>query len=130
MGFFPPILLLWASASFLWIVVFYVIKVEGGMERRASQVAFAVAVLLYLFSKLFLLPQVLFYAPFADRVPSNLQFIPVLGIPLLTLLVALGAVWLYFRKRQFRSLFASYLIFVTVDALLSLVIYIPRWLEG
>jgi hypothetical protein len=129
-GFFPPVILLWAFASFLWIVGFYLVKVEGGMERRASQVAFVVAVLLYLFSKLFLMPGVLFYAPLLGRLPSHLEFIPVLGTPLLTLLVALGAVWFYFRKRPYRSLLASYLIFVAVDALLSLIIYVPRWLEG
>jgi len=129
-GFFPPVVLLWAFGSFLWVVGFYVFKVEGGMERRASQVAFVVAILIYLFSKLFLMPAVLFYAPFLDRVPESLQFIPVLGTLLLTLLAALGAVWLYFRKRPYRSLFASYLIFVAVDVLLSLIIYVPRWLAG
>jgi len=130
LGFFPPVLLLWTFASFIWVVVFYFVRVEGGMERRTSQVAFVVAILLYLLSKLFLLPAVLFYAPFLDRVPSNLQFIPVVGTPLFTMLVALGAVWFYFRKREYRSLLASYLIFVMTDALLSLIIYVPRWLAG
>jgi hypothetical protein len=130
LGFFPPVFLLWTFASFVWVVVFYVIKAEGGMERRASQVAFVVAILLYLFSKLFLMPAVLFYAPFVDRLPSNLQFVPVIGTPIFTLLVALGAVWFYFRKREYRSLLASYLIFVAIDALLSLIIYVPSWLAG
>jgi hypothetical protein len=130
LGFFPPVLLLWTFASFLWVVIFYFVRVEGGMERRASQVAFVVAILLYLFSKLFLMPAVLFYAPFLDRVPSNLQFIPVVGTALFTLLVALGAVWLYFRKQEYRSLLVSYLIFVLTDASLSLIIYVPRWLAG
>lgn len=129
-GFFPPVFLLWTFASFIWVIVFYFVRVEGGMERRASQVALAVAILLYLLSKLFLMPAVLFYAPFLDRVPSSLQFIPVIGTPLFTLLVALGAVWFYFRRREYRSLLASYVIFVTIDALLSLIIYVPRWLEG
>jgi hypothetical protein len=130
LGFFPPVLLLWTFASFIWVVIFYFVRVEGGMERRASQVAFVVAILLYLLSKLFLMPAVLFYAPFLDRVPSNRQSIPVVGTPLFTLLVALGAVWFYFRKREYRSLLASYLIFVLTDALLSLIIYVPRWLAG
>jgi hypothetical protein len=130
LGVFPPVLLLWTFASFVWMVVFYFVRVEGGMERRASQVAFVVAILLYLLSKLFLMPAVLFYAPFLDRLPSNLQFIPVIGTPLFTLLVALGAVWFYYRKREYRSLLASYLIFVMTDALLSLIIYVPRWLAG
>ena len=129
-GFFPPVLLLWTFVSFVWVIVFYFVRVEGGMERRASQVALLVAVLLYLGSKLLLMPGVLLYAPFLDRLPSNLQFITVIGTPLFTLLVALGAVWLYFRRREYRSLFATYLIFVMTDALLSMIIYVPRWLEG
>ena len=129
-GFFPPVFMLWSFASFFWVIAFYFVKVEGGMERRTSQVAFGVAVLLYLGCKLFLMPSVLFYAPFLDRLPPNLQFIPVIGTPIFTLLVALGAVWLYYRRREYRSLFATYLIFVMTDALLSLIIYVPRWLEG
>jgi hypothetical protein len=126
----PAVLLLWTFASFVWIAVFCFVRVEGGMERRASQVAFAVAIVLYLLCKVFLMPAMLFYPPFIDRVPPHLQFIPVLGTPLFTLLVALGAVWFYFRKREHRSLIASYLIFVMTDALLSLIIYMPRWLAG
>jgi hypothetical protein len=30
LGFFPPIFLLWTIASFVWVVAFYMIKVEGG----------------------------------------------------------------------------------------------------
>jgi len=128
LGFFPPIFLLWTITSFVWVVGFYFVKVEGGLDRRASQVALVVAILIYLFSKLFLVPAVLFYAPFWDRLPANLQFISVLGTPLFTLLVALGAVYLYLRRSQFKSLFPAYLIFVITDSLLSLIIYIPTWL--
>jgi hypothetical protein len=85
---------------------------------------------LYLFSKLFLMPGPLFYAPFQDNLPPNLQFVPVIGTPVFTLLVALGAVWIYFRRTDYRSLFAAYVIFVVTDAVLSLAIYVPRWLQG
>ncbi|MBC7261171.1 MAG: hypothetical protein H5T63_04075 [Chloroflexi bacterium] len=129
-GFFPAIFLLWSFASFVWIVLFYFIKVEGGLDRRPSQIALAVAILLYLFSKLFLMPGVLFYAPLLDKLPPNLHFLPVLGTPLFTLLAALGALWLYFRRSQYHTLFTAYLIFVLTDSLLSLMIYVPRWLEG
>lgn len=130
LGFFPPVFLLWTFASFIWIVLFYIVKVEGGLERRPSQFALVVAVLLYLASKLFLLPGVLLYAPFLDRFPASLQAVPVLGTPLFTLLVALGAVYIYFRRQQYRSLLAAYLIFVVTDSLLSLFIYVPGWLAG
>jgi len=130
LGFFPPILLLWSFASLLWVIGFYFIKTEGGLDRRPAQIALVVAILLYLFSKLFLMPGVLFYAPFLDRLPENLQFISVLGTPFLTLLAALGALWLYFRRTPYRSLFVAYVIFVLTDSFLSLIIYVPRWLTG
>jgi hypothetical protein len=131
LGFFPPVLLLWSFASFFWIIIFYFVKTEGGLDRRPAQIALVVAILLYLFSKLFLMPGVvLSYAPFLDSLPGNLQFISQLGTPLLTLLAALGALWLYFRRRPYRSLFAAWVIVVLTDALLSLIIYVPRWLAG
>lgn len=130
LGFFPPIFLLWNFAPFAWVIVFYFVKVEGGLDRRPAQVALVIAILLYLFSKLFLMPGVLLYAPLLDKLPPNLHFLPVLGTPLFTLLAALGALWLYFRRTKYRSLFTAYLIFVLTDLLLSLIIYVPRWLEG
>ena len=36
LGFFPPIFLLWAFASFVWVVLFYVVKVEGGTGASTS----------------------------------------------------------------------------------------------
>lgn len=130
LGFFPPVFLLWTFVSFIWIVLFYFVKVEGGLDRRLPQVALVIAIVLYLLSKLFLMPGPLFLAPFQDRLPPHLQFISVIGTPIFTLLVAVGAVWFYFRRRQYRSLFAAYIIFVFTDALLSLIIYVPRWLAG
>jgi len=130
LGFFPPIFLLWGFAPLAWVIGFYFVKVEGGLERRSARIALVVAILLYLLSKLFFMPGVLLYAPFVDRLPENLQFIPVLGTPIFTLLAALGALWLYFRRREYRSLFVAYLIFMLTDALLSLIIYVPGWIGG
>ena len=130
LGFFPPVLLLWSFASLAWVVIFYFVRTEGGLDRRPAQVAFVVSILLYLFSKLFLMPGVLFYAPLLDRLPESLQFVAVLGTPLFTLLAALGAVWIYFRRTPYRSLFAAWVIFVLTDSLLSLFIYVPRFLAG
>jgi hypothetical protein len=129
-GFFPPVFLLWTFASFIWVILYYFVRVEGGMERRGSQVALGIAIFLYLFSKLFLMPGVLFYAPFINRFPEHLQMVPVLGTLLFTLGAAVAALWLYARKRDYKSLFAMYMIFVITDALLSLIIYVPGWLTG
>jgi len=128
LGFFPPVILLWSFASFAWIVAFYFVKTEGGLDRRPAQIALVIAVAIYLFSKLFLMPGVLFYAPFLDRLPENLEFITVLGTPLFTLLASLGALWIYFRRQPYRSLLIAWLIIVLTDAMLSLIIYVPGWL--
>jgi hypothetical protein len=129
MGFFPPVLMLWGFLSFVWVVVFYFVKTEGGLDRRPAQIALVVSILLYLASKLILAPGVLLYAPFLDRLPASLHFVTVLGTPLLTLLVALGAIWLYFRRRPYRSLFIAWVIFVLTDAILSMIIYTPQWVN-
>jgi len=129
MGFFPPVLLLWSFASFVWVVAFYFVKTEGGLDRRPAQIALVVSIVLYLAAKFILAPGVLFYAPLLDRLPANLQFVTVLGTPLFTLLVALGAIWLYFRRTPYRSLFVAWVIFVLTDAMLSMIIYMPQWLN-
>jgi len=131
LGFFPPIFLLWGFASFVWVVGFYVIKVEGGLDRRPARIALVIAVLLYQFSKLFLMPGVLFtYAPFLDSLPEQLHIVSVLGTLLFTFLLGVGGVLLYFRRTAYRSLFVAYVIFVLTDSLLSLVIYMPAWIGG
>ncbi len=130
LGFFPPVFLLWSFVPLAWVILFYFIKVEGGLDRRSARIALVVSILLYLFSKLFLMPGPLFYAPMQDRFPESLQFVPVIGTMVFTLLVALGAVWVYFRRREYRSLFAAFVIFVLTDASISLIIYVPRWLAG
>ncbi len=129
LGFFPPVLLLWSFASFVWVVVFYFAKTEGGLDRRPARIALIVSILLYMAAKLILAPGVLFYAPFLDRLPESLHFVPVLGTPLLTLLAALGAIALYFRRTPYRSLFVTWVIFVLTDAMLSMIIYMPQWLN-
>ena len=131
LGFFPPIFLLWGFASFVWVVGFYVIKVEGGLDRRSAQIALVIAVLLYVFSKLFLMPGVLFtYAPFLNRLPEQLHIVSVLGAPLFTFLVGTVAVLIYFRRTEHRSLFVTYTILVLTDSILSLIIYMPAWIGG
>jgi len=130
-GFFPPIFLLWGFASFVWVVGFYVVRVEGGLERRAPRVALVVAILLYMFSKLFFMPGVLFtYAPFLDRLPEQLYLVSALGTPLLAFLAGLGTILIYFRRRKYRSLFVAYSLFVLTDSLLSLIVYMPTWMGG
>jgi len=130
-GFFPPIFLLWSFASFVWVVGFYVVKVEGGLERRSARIALVIAILLYMFSKLFLMPGVLFtYAPFLDRLPEQLHIVSVLAAPLFTFLVGMVAVLIYFRRTEYRSLFVTYTILVVTDSLLSLIIYMPAWIGG
>jgi hypothetical protein len=111
------------------VVVFYFAKTEGGLDRRPARIALVISILLYMAAKLILAPGVLFYAPFLDRLPESLQFVPVLGTPLLTLLAALGAIALYFRRTPYRSLFVTWVIFVLTDAMLSMIIYMPQWLN-
>lgn len=90
-----------------------------------------IAVLLYVFSKLFLMPGVLFtYAPFLNRLPEQLHIVSVLGAPLFTFLVGTAAVLIYFRRTEHRSLFVTYTILVLTDSVLSLIIYMPAWIGG
>ncbi len=131
LGFFPPVLMLWTILPFMWVIGFYFVKVEGGLDRRSAQVALVVAVVLYLLCKLFLMPFVILdYAPFLDRLPEGLHYVSQLGTPAVTLLLGYAAFRLYLRRAKYGSLFAGYLVIVVTDALLSMILYIPGLLGG
>ncbi|MBC7262763.1 MAG: hypothetical protein H5T64_00220 [Chloroflexi bacterium] len=128
LGFFPPILLVWAFPSFVFVVVYYITQLEGGLDRRGPRVALVIAIGLYLFAKLFLMPSVLFYSPLLDMMPRQYEALAIVAVPLLTFLISCGALVIYYKRSEYPTLFGSYLIFILTDTMLSLLIYVPTML--
>jgi hypothetical protein len=123
---FFPMLIVWLFLPFAWLVLFYLFKPDADLCTRTGRIGLAVAVVLYVFSKLFMLPSFLWYVPFLDIVPVRLQDVLVFGFPVL--LVALASVFMltYIRRSDRKIAFVAFTIFAATDSLLSLVLYMPN----
>ncbi|GAB4400087.1 MAG: hypothetical protein Kow00123_07570 [Anaerolineales bacterium] len=128
-GLFPMAFLA-LLAPLLWVVGYMVAKAEASLRFRGPRIALAVAILLYIPAKFFLLPpDLLSFPPFWDRVPQGAANALVIGVPALILCAALGVMALYLKKAEARSLLPAYLIFAATDAFLTVALYAPGFLE-
>lgn len=114
----------------VWVVIYMVATAEASLRFRGPRIALAVAILLYIPAKFFLLPpDLLSFPPFWDRVPQAAANALLIGLPVLILCAALGAMVLYVRRAESRSLLAAYLVFGATDAFLTVALYAPGFLE-
>ena len=127
---FFPVIIFWAFIPFVWVIGYYFFTVEGDLRRSGPKIALAVAAVLYVVAKFFVLPAgFLDYVPFLDVVPEHLVGVLMFGIPLLVLALAVLASVLYARRSESKSLLVAYVIFCAVDGLVSFAIYVPTLTE-
>lgn len=128
-GLFPMAFLA-LLAPMIWIVAYLVARAEGSLAFRGPRIALAVAILLYIPAKFFLLPPgLLSFPPFWNRIPQAFADALVVGVPVVILCAALGVMALYVRRSEGRSLLAAYLVFAATDAFLTVALYAPGFLE-
>ncbi len=125
-----PMAFLALLAPLVWVVAYLLAKAEGSLRFRGSRIALAVAILLYIPAKFFLLPpDLLSFPPLSDRLPPTAANALVIGLPVAILCAALGVMMLYVRRAEGRSLLAAYLVFGATDAFLTIALYAPGFLE-
>ncbi len=121
-----PLGLVWLAVPFIWVMAYYLIKVEGDLQRRGPRIALGIAVVLYLACKYLLMPTgFLGAAPFIGRMPPVVADAYILGLPLAILGLALGALWLYTRRAESRTLLLGYVVFGLTDAFATFLLYAP-----
>lgn len=118
-----PYTVVWIFPPLFWIVLFYIFGGPDDLRMSRTWVALGIAVVLYLGAKFLLLPGFLFYVPFLDRVPTRFSSALVLGVPLVTLTLALIVVYLYARRAEGGTLSRALILFALTDVVLSLAIY-------
>jgi len=124
-----PMAFLALFAPLAWIVAYLIATAEGDLNSRRSRIALAVAILLYIPAKFFLLPPDLLSAPpFSDRVSQAWANALTIGVPIAILAFALGILWIYLKRAETRSLLAAYLIFGATDAFLTVGLYAPGFI--
>jgi len=127
---FFPLMVIWLLLPFTWLVGFYLLRPDSDLTTRAGRVALIVAIALYLFSKLFMLPAFLWYAPFLDIILPKFELVVVLGVPLLIMALALLAMRAYIRRSDRKVVLFAFAIFAGIDAIVSLMLYMPNAMGG
>jgi hypothetical protein len=127
---FFPIAIMWFLLPFAWLVGFYLFRPDSDLTTRAGRVALGVAIALYMFSKMFILPAFLWYAPFLDMISPRFELVVLLGVPAVVLSLAVLAMWAYIRRSDRKVVLFAFAIFAGIDAVLSLILYIPNAIGG
>lgn len=123
-----PFVVLWVVPPLIWTLIAGRFLGEESARSAKGYLALAIAVVIYQASKLYFTPTLLGYVPFSVSVP----FLPAdLYMPLQVLvpvgiagLAALGVAYTLLARGS-RSLFTACLVFVLIDAFLTMAIYGP-----
>jgi hypothetical protein len=125
-----PIAGIWSFPAVVWVVLFFIFTGQEDMDRAATRIGFAVAVLVYVGMKILLLPGLFASTPLLQQVPTRWEVPLGIAVPVLILAVALLVVYLYARRAERATIFKAILILVGVDVTLTLVLYAPGFFGG
>ncbi len=120
-----PIAGIWSFPAVVWVVVFFIATGQEDMDRRATQVGFAVGVLIDMGIKILLMPGLFAGTPFLQQVPARWAVPLGIAVPLAILTLSLLTVYRYLRRAERATIFKAILIFVGVDVGLTLLLYAP-----
>lgn len=123
-----PLVVLWLIPSVVWVAISGRFIAEEGMQGRKGRWALAISLVTYLITKVYLTPSVLSYVPLSASMPflpSSMEMLLRVGVPLLTTGAGVGAVIYVVRRVKTRSLLLSSLAFMLVDGLLTVAVYGP-----
>jgi len=127
---FFPLLVIWLFLPFAWLVGFYLFRPDSDLTAATGRVGLIVAIALYLFSKLFMLPAFLWYAPFLDIISPKFELVVLLGVPAVIMGLGLLAMRAYIRRADRKVVMFAFAIFAGIDSVLSLILYMPNAMGG
>lgn len=120
--------MLWSILPAIWLVVFYLFSRVEHLDQLAAKISLAVAIVLYVASKLLFMPGLLAAGtPFLYQVPVEMRNTLTLAIPILVLLLAFVALYIYLRRSEEPGLFMAYVVFALSDSVLTAALYAPRF---
>jgi hypothetical protein len=120
-----PIAGIWSFPAMIWVVVFFIATGREEMVRTPTKIGFAVAVVIYVGMKVLLLPGLFNATPFLYAVPRGWATVVGIVVPLVILVLAGLAVYIYTRRAERPTIFLSFLVFALVDVVLTMVLYSP-----
>jgi hypothetical protein len=117
-----PFVLLWALPSFVVLVIYSMATNESSLDERRSVVVLAVAILLQMVMQVWTMAGAT-EGWLGSLMPAGLRDVGWL-IPLLISGLAVGAMLLYLRRTENRTIFAGFLVYAGVNILLFILIYL------
>lgn len=120
-----PIVVMWNFPPLIWVVLFYMFSGREYLERMGTKIGLLVSIIIYCASKLVLLPGLSTGTPFLYQVSSDLRTTLAMAIPVIILLLALAAIYIYARRSERATIFEAYLVFSLTDGLLTVLLYAP-----
>jgi hypothetical protein len=120
-----PIAGVWTFPSMIWVVVFFIATGREEMVRTGTKIGFAIAVVIYVGMKVLLLPGLFNATPFLYAVPRGWAIAVGITVPLVILAIAGLGVYIYTRRAERPTIFVSFLIFASLDVVLTMVLYSP-----
>lgn len=120
-----PLTGVWILPALIWLVIYYAVTGQDDLALRKPKIGLGIGALIYLLAKLVFVPSFLLYVPGLDQLPERWHNLVILGVPLLILSVALGAVQIYWRRSERPTLFPAFFVLILCDAALTLLVYSP-----
>ena len=120
-----PLTGVWILPALIWLVTYYAVTGQDDLALRKPKIGLGIGALIYLLAKLVFVPSFLLYVPGLDQLPERWHNLVILGVPLLILSIALGAVKIYWRRSERPTLFPAFFVLILCDAALTLLVYSP-----
>lgn len=125
LGLGPIMVALWTVPAGMWLILFFLVSASDNLAERRVQVAFGVAVVIYLAAQLLITPGVMVTQPWFRGLSQSAFNVAVVLLPTLLLLVAVAVTLGLVRRREITSLPKAFALFVLADALLVMLLYLP-----
>lgn len=122
---FIPMVLAWMFMPLALLAVYVFVRAEGDLADMTTRIVFVIAVILYAGFKYLFRPNWLAALPLPQRLPDDLANLLIYAMPFVITGIAGLLTWFYVRKRDYTPVLAAFGVFAGVDALLTLLIYIP-----
>jgi hypothetical protein len=120
-----PIVAIWNLAPVMWVVVFYVFSRREYLADTRAGIGLLVSIINYTATKLLFLPGLSTGTPSLLRLPSEMASLMAVAKPVVILVLALAATYLYAWRSKQGTLFKAYLVFALTDGLLTTILYAP-----
>lgn len=124
-----PIAIMWNFPSVMWVILFYIFRGEDDLSQLGAKIAMIIAIIIHSAAKLVFLPGLSAGTPFLQQLPRQWANVTYLAVPVLILVLALTAAYIYIRRSERATLFIAYLVFAITDGLLTVLLYAPELLN-